>query len=90
MRFHQILPTIAVLGSFVAGAAVANPASRGAEVPANANPAPVGKVLAESYAAPIVSGRSASAHRKSRMHHVRSGSERQDDAPLADEGGAAE
>jgi hypothetical protein len=86
MRFHQILPLIAVLSLCAAGAALASPASGSGPDPASSTVAPVGKALLDGNDAPIVSGRSVSAHHKSRMHHVRINPDRLSDAPLADEG----
>ena len=87
MRFHQILPTIAVF-CLCAGAASASPASGGGpdrEVAA----APVSKAALDAPDAPIVSGRSVSAHHKSRMHHVRINPGVLNNSPLADEGAPA-
>ncbi|MGA2638917.1 hypothetical protein [Methylocella sp.] len=82
MRFHQILPLIAVLSICAAGAALASPGSGGAPDPAS-SAAPVGKALLDGNDAPIVSGRSVSARHKSRMHHVRINPDQLSDAPLA-------
>ncbi|MGO9673551.1 MAG: hypothetical protein ACLPSF_05195 [Methylocella sp.] len=83
MRFHQFFLSIAILSLCAAGPALASPAVSG-PAPASAA-APVGKALLNANDAPIVSGRSVSAHHKSRMHHVRINSDRSSDAPLANE-----
>ena len=83
MRFHQILPSIAIL-CLCASAAFASPVS-GARPDRDVAAAPVGKALVDAHEAPIVSGRSVSAHHKSRMHHVRVNPDELRNAPLADE-----
>jgi hypothetical protein len=83
MRIHKFLPLVAIL-CLCAGAAFAGPVSGGGpdhDVAA----APVSKALLDAHEAPIVSGRSVSAHHKSRMHHVRSNPDGLSDEPLADE-----
>jgi hypothetical protein len=82
MRFHRILPSIAIL-CFCTAAAFASPAS-GGRPNRDFSAAPVGKAL-DAHEAPIVSGRSVSAHHKSRMHHVRINPDKLGNAPLADE-----
>jgi hypothetical protein len=90
MRFHQIFPVIAISGlcailSLCAmGSAFANPTSGGGGEPA-AVAAPVGKASLDTSEAPIVSGRSASAHHRSKMHHVHLNLDQLGGAPLADE-----
>ena len=87
MRFHQILPTIAVLCLCTCGA-FAGPASGGAP-DRDVAAAPVSKAVLDTHEAPIVSGRSVSAHHKSRMHHVRVNPDALSNSPLADEGAPA-
>ncbi len=83
MRFMKLLPSIAVLSLGAAGLASASPAAGGGPDPAPAG-SPVAKAALDANE-PIVSGRSVSAHHKSKMHHVRANPDHLGDAPLADE-----
>lgn len=87
MRFHQILPLITIL-CLCTGGAFAGPASGGGP-DRDVAAAPVSKVVLDTHDAPIVSGRSVSAHHKSRMHHVRVNPDALSNSPLADEGAPA-
>ena len=85
MRFYQTVPTIAIL-CLCMGGAFASPASGGGP-DRDVAAAPVSKAVLDTHEAPIVSGRSVSAHHKSRMHHVRVNP--LSNSPLADEGAPA-
>ena len=90
MRFHQIFPAIAISGLCAilslcaAGAAFASPDLRRERRTRTVTRLSARRVL-DTNEAPIVSGRSASAHHRSKMHHVHMNLDQLRRRPLADE-----
>ncbi len=86
MISRSSLLLVSIFSLAIAGAAFASPVSgKGSAAEAPAAPAPVARTAYDANEAPIVSGRSVSAHRKSKMHHVRISPDQFGDGQLAEE-----